>query len=321
LAAMRARGQAWLDLAQVLDHPTPEQAVDPRLIAAQRPAPMPPVGVRPKTLSLTHIRTLIRDPYAIYAKYILRLKPLDPLKAGVDARDRGTAFHAILERFAKERPVGETPVDAKSRLLDIAAAVFATETPFPTARALWRAKIERAADHFLSSDTKHDGVMLAVETKGSLRLDPLDFVLSGTPDRIDLLPNGKLHLIDYKTGVAPTPAQQQHFEKQLLLAAAMAERGGFGELGPLDVGVITYVSLGSAEKDQATTVTSEMLDIEWEKLITLMTRYAERKTGYVARRAIFMEKIVGDYDHLARHHEWEMSDRAAPVYVGSKDLP
>ena len=54
-----------------------------------------------------------------------------------------------------------------------------------------------------------------------------DFILTGKPDRIDRLDDGRLLLIDYKTGDPPTPKQQAHFDKQLLLLAAMAEAGGF----------------------------------------------------------------------------------------------
>jgi len=41
-----------------------------------------------------------------------------------------------------------------------------------------------------------------------------------------------------------------------------------------------------------------------------------RETGYAARRAVFEARIAGDYDHLARAGEWEMSDPSAPEDVG-----
>ena len=66
-------------------------------------------------------------------------------------------------------------------------------------------------------------------------VNPLDFELYGTPDRIDALPDGWLHILDYKTGTPPTKKQQEQFDKQLLLAAAMAERGGFRQLGPMKI--------------------------------------------------------------------------------------
>lgn len=319
LGQMRARGAKWLALARAIERPTDAQIVDPRLQPAKRPAPQPPVGVRPNKLSLTRIERLIRDPYAIYARYILRLQPLDPLHQAPDARDRGVVVHEVLERFVKTRPADETRVEARGRLLSIAREVLAQETPFPAARALWLAKIDRAADHFLTQDAKHGGTPLAVETQGGLKLGELDFTLFGTPDRIDRLPDGRLHLIDYKTGAAPTVAQQKRYAKQLLLAAVMADRGGFTDLGPSDVSKISYIGLGSGEAVVDTEITEALLTEHWEKLLTLMSRYLRRSTGYAARRAVFETRHAGDYDHLSRFGEWEMSDHATPEQVGAAE--
>ncbi|WP_426032370.1 double-strand break repair protein AddB [Cypionkella sp. TWP1-2-1b2] len=320
LQAMKARGTQWLNLARALEQPTAAQHADPRLRPAKRPAPQPPVAARPPKLSLTNIERLIRDPYAIYARYILRLHPLDPLHQTPDARDRGIIVHEVLERFVKTRPEAETRAEARARLLTLAREVLLLESPFPAARALWLAKIDRAADHFLTQDAKHSGTPLALETKGALKLDPLDFTLFGTPDRIDRLPDGSLHLIDYKTGAAPKATQQKQYAKQLLLAAVMADRGGFADLGPSAVAKISYIGLGTSEDVVETDITEALLTEHWEKLLNLITRYLRRSTGYTARRALFETRHAGDYDHLSRFGEWEMSDRAVPEQVGPEPV-
>jgi len=319
LSEMRTRGNKWLALARALEQPTPEQKSDPRLCPARRPAPQPPVAARPPKLSLTNIERLIRDPYAIYARYILRLNPLDPLHQSPDARDRGIIVHEVLERFVKTRPAAETRTEARRRLMSLARIVLAEESPFPAARALWLAKLDRAADHFLTQDGKHGGTAQALETQGALKLGALDFTLFGTPDRIDRLPDGSLHLIDYKTGAAPKAAQQKQYAKQLLLAAVMADRGGFAELGPADVSKISYIGLGTSEDVVETEITESLLTEHWEKLIALIARYLRRSTGYTARRALFETRHAGDYDHLSRFGEWQMSDKAAPEPVGEAE--
>ena len=317
--AMLLRGKAWVDMALALEKPTAEMVADPRLRAATRPAPQPPVAARPKKLSLTEITRLIRDPYAIYARHVLRLRPLDPLRAEPDPRDRGIIVHEILERFVRLRPEGETRQAARARLLDTAAEVLAQETPFPTARLLWRARLDRAAEHFLTQDAKHGGTPIIMETVGAVQIDPPGFTLAGKPDRIDALPDGRVHLIDYKTGAAPTVPQQDKYEKQLRLTAAMVERGGFKDLGPREVASFTYIGLGSGEKAVETLKGAVDLEQEWERFVTLITRYAKRATGYAARRAVMEDRVEGDYDHLARHGEWQMTDRATPEIVGEKD--
>lgn len=316
LAQMRARGGQWVQWATAMDLPSAAMRADPALQPAHRPAPQPPVAARPAELPLTAIERLIRDPYDIYARYILRLRPLDPLRPQATALDRGIVVHRVLEQFVKDRPDGETRPQARARLMQLARDQLRQHIPFPAARALWLAKLDRAADHFLEQDQRHNGQAQIVESQGRHRVDGLNFALFGTPDRIDRLPNGDLHLIDYKTGAPPTLEQQKRFSKQLLLAAAMAERGGFETLGPSTVGLITYIGLGAGEKAVETTITAEILDQEWAKLVTLIGHYLRRDTGYTARRALFEQRFDRSYDHLSRFGEWQMSDHARPEPVG-----
>ena len=314
LATMVERGKVWLRLADALERPEHEQA------AAPRPAPRPPVVHRPRELALTRVATLIRNPYEIYARYILRLRKLEPLHRSPDARLRGSTLHKILENFVRQRRADSREA-ARAQLLGVAESVLLDEVPWPAARALWLARLARSADFFLDNDGIDGGLPVGLEDTGRVRLDPLDFSLFGTPDRIDLLPDGRLHIIDYKTGTPPSEAQQRLFDKQLLLAACMAERGGFRQLGPSEVAKITYVGLGSTPKLVSTPMTSEVTGETWSALQRLVARYMARETGYTARRAMFETQFPGDYDHLSRFGEWEMTDRATPETVGTRDEP
>ena len=319
LRQMRARGKTWLDLAAAMDRPLPSP--DAGLRPATRPAPRPPLTARPTSLSLTRIEVLIRDPYAIYADKVLNLRPLDPIRQAPDARDRGTVVHTILERFVRERPAEEDRHHARSRLMALTTEVLEDQVPWPAARALWSARMERAAEHFLTIDAAEGGVSVLVEGRGELALQGLNFTLFGTPDRIDMLPGGKLHHIDYKTGSPPSEKEQKSFAKQLHLAALLAEEGGFKGLGPQEVAKITYVGLGSAGKVTEDEITPEKLDGVRDGLYHLIGSYARRGQGYASRRAVFSERFPGDYDHLARFGEWEMTDTPVPQDVGEKDTP
>ena len=90
-----SHAKAYLDWGKVLDTPFESLKLNP-------PEPKPPVHLRPKHLSVTQIETWMRDPYAIYARHILKLKKLDPLKPEPTAADRGTIIHKCLERYKKE---------------------------------------------------------------------------------------------------------------------------------------------------------------------------------------------------------------------------
>ncbi len=312
LAEMRARGRHWLQLADTLERPPAP------IPLARRPSPRPPVADRPRELALTRVATLIRNPYEIYARYILRLYPLNPLHPVADARLRGSTLHKILETYVRMRGAQNREA-ARALLLSVAESVLAEDVPWPAARLLWQARMARAADFFLDHDGMLGGTPISIEEKGRIRLTPLDFTLSGTPDRIDMLPDGRLHVLDYKTGNPPTPAQQASFDKQLLLAACMAERGGFAQIGATEVARITYLGLGSTPKMVTTEITPELAGQTWEALHKLIGRYLQRDTGYTSRRAMFETNFAGDYDHLARFGEWEMTEAAAPETVGDAD--
>jgi double-strand break repair protein AddB len=318
LKAMRDRGRHWLALTAALEQPTADMQADPRLKPARRPSPRPPVGARPKELSLTRVSLLIRDPYAIYCRYILRLKRLDPLRHEPDAALRGQILHLILEAFVKDRPPSETPDEAKARLMDTATRILADQVPWPAARALWLARLARAADFFLTVDSRDGGLPVALEGVGGVDLTPLNFRLFGTPDRIDRLPDGRLHIIDYKTGTPPSQAAQKAFDKQLLLAAAMAERDAFKGLEGSEVAKITYVGLGTNPKVEETEITPHITAEVWEGLHALIAHYSHHGAGYTARRAVQKERFEGDYDHLSRHGEWDTTAPPDSQTVGEK---
>lgn len=311
LARMRERGQIWLDLARQMD-------AAPTIAPAGRPAPRPPVNVRPAELPVTAIRTLIRDPYAIYARYILRLRPLDPLAPRPDARLRGQALHLIVERFIKERPEGESRAEAFERLLGLTTEVLADEIPWPSAQRLWRARIARFADHFVRREAARAaaGKPVIVEGTGSITLPESKFTLTARPDRIDQDEDGHLHVLDYKSGAPPSKKMQEIFDKQLLLEAAMAERGAFREIGPQPVTAVTYIHLGGEGKEKTTRRDDIDLPEVWERFTKLIQSYGERKSGYISRRAVFDAAREGDYDHLARFGEWRQGDPSQPEDVG-----
>src|SRR5690606_22972769 len=61
-------------LAAALDRVPPEDArpVDP-------PEARPPIAARPRKLSASRVAEWVRDPYGLYARRVLKLKPLEPL--------------------------------------------------------------------------------------------------------------------------------------------------------------------------------------------------------------------------------------------------
>ncbi|MDD7969822.1 PD-(D/E)XK nuclease family protein [Roseinatronobacter alkalisoli] len=306
---MQTRGAFWLDMASAFDRDFRHIPTDP---PAPRPAPAPPVAARPRELPVTAISRLIRDPFEIYAKYVLKLHKLNPLHPDADALLRGTVLHKVLEKFTKAPPEG----DLLAQLLRMTDEVLASDVPWPAARALWRARMARAARAFLAFHLAQPGQIILRETKGAMKFDGLGFTLTAKPDRIDLWPDGRAHVIDYKTGTPPTRKQQALFDKQLLLQAVMVEAGAFAPQGPLPVARITYLGLGTTPKREEMDVTEDLNITTRDQFETLIRAYLAPDQGFAARRMLFMEREQSDYDHLSRYGEWTLQDAPVVVHVG-----
>ena len=274
-----------------------------------RPAPRPPVEVRPKRLSVTEIETWLRDPYAIYAKHVLGLRPLDTLDEPIGPLERGTALHKAVERFI-ERYQSGLPDDAVEQLVAIADQVFAEAGIPKAALALWRPRFLGAAKGFVEFERGHRaGVTHShLEIRGELRIG--DFTLTGVADRIDILKDGSAAILDYKSGAPPSTKQvTELLSPQLPLEAAMLAQDGFG-IGARIAEDLIYLSLASEKQARNPNHIKDAKDLADEAVAQLTRRIAwfrEQDTAYRPRVRPFRADIAGDYDHLARVKEWSPS--------------
>ena len=303
LEDMRARATKWLAFAKQIDAP----AADVPL--AKRPAPVPPVATRPRKLSITKIQTLIRDPYAIYARHVLKLQPLNPLQKMPDALLRGITLHTVMEEFVKAAKA-DPGLRTRATLSQLARDILARDVPWPAARLIWLARFEKVIDGFLAEEAARaaNGAFLRAEAEGALELQDIGFTLTGTGDRFDRLEDGTLAIYDYKTGAPPSVNVRKHFDKQLPLSALMAVEGAFKDIPAESVGKLAYIGLGTnageAVFDPKEYDTGTIL-AEFKELIGA---FMDPDKGYPSRRAIQSEEFEGDYDHLARYGEWSSAD-------------
>ncbi len=310
VAAMRARGTAWLHLSDALE------ATD-RTAPAPRPAPVPPPRARLTKLSITQIKTLVRDPYAIYAREILRLTPLDPLTQSADARLKGNALHTALETFVRRATADDAHLTADQLLAD-AATILAQTVPWPEVRMLWQARLTRIAAEIVTHEAarQQTATPLGFEVRGRTELPRFGFTLSGKADRIDVAADGRVHLYDYKTGSLPSEKQQARFDRQLQLTAAMVQRGAFDGIAPADTAQAAFLGIGSkAEVQRAPLVTKDGADFvaaTWDWLGRLLAHYLDGGAGFTARKQMERSAYPGDYDHLARFGEWDETTPATP---------
>lgn len=311
-AALRAEGAQWLTLARALD-----AAAETR--PATRPLPRPPAALRPRRLSITEIETLLRSPYDLYARHVLRLRRRDPLGAAPEARERGTMIHEIFARFveAHDAMAPEAPAVLKA----LAEEVFAELDAVAERRAIWLERFARTAEQFLAFERDRNGDIARrhAERKGELTLRLAEpFVLSGRADRLDLRHDGTLDIIDFKTGTVPAPKAMREFEApQLLLEAALAREGAFTELGRRAVAELSYIKIGLGPDAFTRTPFRTADGMSLDEMVDDIFRRAQ---GHIAAlllsdalplaariRPDLTQRYAGDYDHLARTDEWTLT--------------
>lgn len=282
-----------------------------RLTPGKPPAPCPPVKDRPRRLSATQIETWMRDPYAIYARHVLRLQALEAIDAPPDAAQYGEIIHKALEKFLTAYPAA-LPADAEAKLITLGREVFGDTLATPGVWAFWWPRFERIAHWFVQQDRAP--VHLSVcEVKGAIELDgPAGpFELVAKADRIDILRDGSLCVVDYKTGAPPSGHEvAAGYAPQLPLEAAIAQRGGFPGVPAKPVTGLDYWRLRGA--DRAGDITSAAKEKDAAALaeeavagvLRLIAVFDLPDTAYQARPHPERAPRFSDYLHLARVKEW-----------------
>jgi ATP-dependent helicase/nuclease subunit B len=277
------------------------------------PHPRPPLASRPRALSVSDVGSWMKNPYDLYARRILRLTPLDPLDADPGPLERGTIIHRVLERFVKTHPA-ELPANALQRLLELGRQAFEDYAHRPQVMALWWPRFEKVAHWVVERERERRGAiaLLLVEVKGELQLDAPagPFLIRARADRIERHPDGRLTIIDYKTGQIPNRTQVVSGEApQLPLEAVMAELGCFEGLPPMEVAELRFWRLkgdetGGEDGKAKGGTPAELAHAARDGLGALIAHYDRPETSYPARPRPASAGWRGDYDHLARVGEW-----------------
>lgn len=306
LSSWQAPG-AWHTLLDTPDAPDPGRPPEPR----------PRLDQRPRALSVTRIDTWLRDPYSIYARYILKLRKLDALDMEVGAIERGNAIHQALDDFVRDHPRA-LPPDPVDVLMAYGRKSFERHMDRPGVWAFWWPRFERVAQWFVDVERERRKSLdhSLTERKGTLTLDGPGgpFVLEGTADRIDRRGDGTYAIVDYKTGSNPTLGDLKAGRApQLPLEAMILAGGGFEpDLPRGDVASLEYWRVGGGTPpgriDAVDALVPDLIEDARAGLEALIAAFDDETTPYHAAPDPRRSLRFNDYDHLARTGDWSAGD-------------
>ena len=282
-----------------------------------RPVPTPPAKIRPRRLSITEIETLVRDPYAIYAKHVLGLRKLRALGAAPDTAERGNLIHEVLGTFVQNQLDFLAP-DAHQKLMEIANDVYAKLDDVADRRDIWLRRFSAIAHTVIEFEKNRDQNVINrnAEIRGSMTMQVADeeFTIYGDADRIDILNSSGAELIDFKTGSIPSNKDMQNFmSPQLPMEAMILRQAGFEGVPQADSDALTYIKLSHGPNPFEVTsfaTGKQSLDAVVDDYWRHFSGYAQimLMQDHTAMAAQLMPKenqqFAGDYDHFARQKEW-----------------
>ncbi|MGV8948393.1 MAG: PD-(D/E)XK nuclease family protein [Candidatus Paracaedibacter sp.] len=294
----------WSAWSEALDQPSERLTFVP-------PAPCPPLSARPRRLSVTAVETLLQDPYSIYAKTILNLRPLDPLEMDVSMAERGQAIHQVLDRFVRS---GIDPASSKAmaKFEDLGREAFAELLADPRARAFWWPRFQRMGGWFLAqmAKDKYHIQEIKTEIEGAIEIPTANgpIVLTAKADRIDVMVSEQVQVIDYKTGIMPTRKDvTQGYAPQLSLEGVILSIGGFTDLPQKRVEKLCYWNVtGGTPAGEIVSFENpdDLLATAERGVRKLFEAFLGRETPFYACPDPLVEHKYNDYAHLERLKEW-----------------
>lgn len=299
----------WRALARNMDESAQTRAIP-------RPAPTPPVKFRPMMLPVTQIETWLRDPYAVYARYILRLRKLDPLERAPDTAMRGTFLHDVLNEFIALYGEGPLPENAADLLIDLGLRKLKSMSGGEEYWQYWQPRFERIARWMAEHEAQWRAYAAPLRTeyegRATIPTSAGAFTLTARADRIDRMRDGTLALIDYKSGGTYTKARMKNGDSpQLPLEALIAREGGFADLGTR-TGYIGYWKMSGGAKEGEIIALDDEAEIAdaaqktYEALVQLVEAFAEEDTPYLCQPRPERAPRFNDYRHLSRIQEWSV---------------
>lgn len=240
----------------------------------------------PSKLYATDIELLLRAPYNFYAKKILKLKKIQEISDIASLADFGNVVHKVFDKFVKVRNSSKQ-FDSELLIKEIIIQEIESIHLPEQIKHLWAVKLEKIAIEFVEFDyLRRSDAKVFSEVDGSIELSVGTSIITvaAIADRIEVDSQGKITILDYKTGVAPSQKEVLlGLSPQLVIEAIIAYEKGFDLPNTYDLEeiVIAFVKIGSSSPYlQIKEIKLSAKDISKHKdaMRKLIEHYIENKT-------------------------------------------
>lgn len=301
----------YTSLAKNFERAEPDEIEKHKIKA---PAPTPPLYARPRQMSAGTFSLWMADPYIIYARYILKLYPLEKLDKPLGAVEYGNFIHEILYRFNSKYSAAYPPKNQAVEQLNIIAQNLFEEWQIPPeTAAFWIADVKNAVEWIVNQEIKHREnikfIYNEVEGKTALETKGGEFIIKARADRLEENDDGSLNIIDYKTGSIPSANMvKKGFAPQLPVEALIALSGGFANLKNKEIHSLSYWKINDKIVDFADKTALETIENAKKRIIDLIDDFDNPDTPYYSHPDPAHASKNSDYDHLSRYAEWSVKD-------------
>jgi ATP-dependent helicase/nuclease subunit B len=203
----------------------------------------------PKELAPSNFEMLLRNPYAFYAKKILKLKKLDPVGKEPDAALFGTIVHEIFDRYNKY--ISKYPNNDKNKIIqNITSDVLLRYSSSLIIQKIFKPKILKLIKYFIDYDQERRKNATSVQTEviGRISVPNIDnkqFSLYAILDRLEVLINNDVVILDYKTGSVPTKSDvETGASPQMVLESLIVKQHGFKNITSYNKIDLIFIKVG-----------------------------------------------------------------------------
>lgn len=273
-----------------------------------------------KGFSPSSLTSYIRNPADFYFKRILRISEIDEVEETIALNTLGTIIHATLENLYRPligKFLSETDLDNCFKLLDAEVMKQFKEVykegDIKKGRNLLAFEVaKRNVSNFLRLEREDirngDAIsIIALEQTYERWLEhpklPYPVLIKGNVDRVETR-NGKIRIVDYKTGkVEARDVKLKDWDGliteiktdkiiQVLAYAFMISKEDFVQSREIEVGIISFKNLKNGflpfeftgeDKIAISVITEEIFRQYTEQLATLLSEILDRDSAFVER--------------------------------------